>query len=646
LSGAAALLSLTLGLAVAIAPAAADKVGVAAAVNPDAFSSLAGSPQSQLSIGKSIFYNERINTTGSGLVQVLLVDGSTFTVGPGSDLVIDKFVYDPKKGVGQISASFSKGVMRFVGGKISKNEGGVSVDTPAGALAIRGGIVYADFKNAKTYSILFVFGDYAKLGNQPPVYEPGNGYFSLNGQTIIKPFTAADLKGIMVSLTNSNTSGSIGNSSGSTASPPKMLATQSLNQLIADANTEMVLAGAKETNPPTTTPGSPSPPPCTELCDGGQGLGYAGGVYKQFSTGQNDDDPVGVVTSRNSTQVAFAFNFPEGSNTPTSFSANFQLSAGPPWEQQGGIDVLFGNTTSPAYWWQRRSWIDQGGGLLAFNAPDGISIYGDNGPDTPHQVVGWPSASLVSSDFGWGFGGNLDLCNDCNVQWGAFTTFVRFIDGAASDSPNGHMLAYGPNAETSYPDINTVAILGWWIAGDIPPVGQLPITGEATYSGSTIATVANDLYSEGLWSTYVATGDVDMSWNFGTRKGLLEISKFDREHFGPEGLGFSGSMCAPGVTSCGTTPDGVRWATPNGNHFGGPLKGQLPNGFMSEGLTVAQRDLNGFALGSFVRGPTNYQVVNDAPVPISRSIPQGVIGNWAVGGDRYLASGVFGAPRN
>ena len=48
-------------------------------------------------IGKSVFYNERINTTGSGLVQVLLVDGSTFTVGPGSDLVIDKFVYDPRR---------------------------------------------------------------------------------------------------------------------------------------------------------------------------------------------------------------------------------------------------------------------------------------------------------------------------------------------------------------------------------------------------------------------------------------------------------------------------------------------------------------------------------------------------------------------
>src|SRR5690242_17035331 len=130
-------------------PAMADKVGVAAAVNPDAFSSLSGSPKTQLNIGKSIFFSERINTTGSGLVQELLVDGSTFTVGPGSDLVIDKFVYDPNKKSGEVVASFSKGVMRFVGGKISKNEGGVTVNTPSGALAIRGGMFLGSVTGGK-----------------------------------------------------------------------------------------------------------------------------------------------------------------------------------------------------------------------------------------------------------------------------------------------------------------------------------------------------------------------------------------------------------------------------------------------------------------------------------------------------------------
>jgi hypothetical protein len=259
LSGAAALLGLTLGLAVAIAPAAADKVGVAAAVNPDAFSSLAGSPQSQLSIGKSIFYNERINTTGSGLVQVLLVDGSTFTVGPGSDLVIDKFVYDPKKGVGQISASFSKGVMRFVGGKISKNEGGVSVDTPAGALAIRGGMVQG---NGKVWS--FLYGVQMTLkgnnGKTYTVYEPGYTLDLSGGTPNIRPTTSADVNSLMAALTNSNTGGLNNSTETQSGNQVQVAETLSLQDLVAEATAEQVDSTlTKEETTPTepTDPGSP-----------------------------------------------------------------------------------------------------------------------------------------------------------------------------------------------------------------------------------------------------------------------------------------------------------------------------------------------------------------------------------------------------
>jgi hypothetical protein len=87
--------------------ATAAEVGVAAAVQPEAFSVLDGGARREVRIGNRIVYNERINTSGQGLVQILLVDGSTFTVGPGSDLVIDKFVYDPQKQQGELVASFS-----------------------------------------------------------------------------------------------------------------------------------------------------------------------------------------------------------------------------------------------------------------------------------------------------------------------------------------------------------------------------------------------------------------------------------------------------------------------------------------------------------------------------------------------------------
>jgi hypothetical protein len=638
----------------------AEKVGVAAAVNPDAFSSLAGSPQSQLSIGKSIFYNERINTTGSGLVQVLLVDGSTFTVGPGSDLVIDKFVYDPKKGVGQISASFSKGVMRFVGGKISKNEGGVSVDTPAGALAIRGGIVYADFKNSKTFSILFVFGEYAKLGNQPPVFEPGNGYFSLNGQTIIKPFTAADLKNIMTSLTNSNTAGAVGtqNASSKPNTLSTILATQSLNQLIADANTEMVLAGSKEVTTPTTpttepttpttepitpttepttppmtpttptTPTDPQEPACQLDCGGtplGHLQGYAGALYQQTLIDEGDP-PVGVLANWNAKHVDFDFSelespdlniaSHEGGYDFQTFSAFFKLRVGEPGQTE-----------------------DKGGAIFKFGAPDfdgtdftavyngefaglttNVKILHDD--ETPATVVGTPFAALASSglfgnipDEGDVIDDELELpafCTDCTfLKWGIFGAMASFEDQPGE--------ADGP--------IQHVMVLGFFAAGDILPIGQLPLTGTASYAGDVIATVSTNLFDG--WETYVATGDLEMNWNFGSRDGRLDITNFDTDHFGDDGLSFTGSMCAPGVTSCGTN-------TPGGNHFGGKLTGELP---ATVGYQVNEaRDLSGFALGSFVRGPSNFDVNG---VAINRSVPQGVIGNWAVGNDRYMASGIF-----
>ena len=43
--------------------------------------------------------------------------------------------------------------MRFVGGKISKNEHGVTMNTPAGALAIRGGMFQAQSRALKGFSL-------------------------------------------------------------------------------------------------------------------------------------------------------------------------------------------------------------------------------------------------------------------------------------------------------------------------------------------------------------------------------------------------------------------------------------------------------------------------------------------------------------
>src|SRR6185436_13039903 len=67
-----------------------------------------------------------------------------------------EFVYDPASGVGRLSASMASGVVRFVGGKISKT-GEVQVKTPTATIGIRGGIalITVDASGATTGTLAF-----------------------------------------------------------------------------------------------------------------------------------------------------------------------------------------------------------------------------------------------------------------------------------------------------------------------------------------------------------------------------------------------------------------------------------------------------------------------------------------------------------
>lgn len=123
-------------------------VGVTSAVNQDAKARLPGKATKTIALGDAVIRNQVIDTSGEGLVQVLLADGTAFTVGPNSSLVIDSFVYDPDAGTARVSASLSKGFMRFIGGRTSKTPGGATITTPIGTAGIRGAVVDIDLGSA------------------------------------------------------------------------------------------------------------------------------------------------------------------------------------------------------------------------------------------------------------------------------------------------------------------------------------------------------------------------------------------------------------------------------------------------------------------------------------------------------------------
>lgn len=116
-----------------------DTVGVAGAVNPQATGQAPSGPIEQLVIGHNVVRNEKISTFNKGKVQLIFNDQSTLTFSENSEIVIDEYVYDPQKQAGSMRATVSSGVLRYVGGKISKKTD-VSFTTPSGVLTVRGGI--------------------------------------------------------------------------------------------------------------------------------------------------------------------------------------------------------------------------------------------------------------------------------------------------------------------------------------------------------------------------------------------------------------------------------------------------------------------------------------------------------------------------
>lgn len=209
---------------VAAAPAARANVGVTAAVNVDARGTPPGAAPRVLTLGQSVIFNEQITTDNAGLVQILLLDGTTFTVGPNSRMTIDEFVYNPATGDAKVVASLTKGAFRFVGAKTSQAEGGATVRTPVGTIGIRGAVAnFTVGENGETTASL-VAGKSLTItdsdGTTRIVYE--NGYTAVISKndrggttTTIRKSTAAEIAVFQQQMV-----GGSGTTGGNTGVPP------------------------------------------------------------------------------------------------------------------------------------------------------------------------------------------------------------------------------------------------------------------------------------------------------------------------------------------------------------------------------------------------------------------------------------------
>src|SRR5581483_2679032 len=274
-------------------PAVAQQVGKAAAVNQDA----TGAGQ-VLEIGAPVLHRERIVTNARGTTQLLFIDQTTLSVGPNSDLVIDEYVFDPNRGVGKMTASLSKGVMRFIGGQITHN-GSATVNTPPATIGIRGGVVDISTDGTTTQAAnSFGTVTFTPTGGGPAVNVPqgSTGANAPGGGATVTPTTQqqASTTNAQFQSKGSQTGGaSPGTSQGAAAaSSTNTTTTSSITTSSSPA------PGSTVPGPSTTTASSTSPSSGSTGAgpSGGSGVtnpNYAPNMYQPGGSGPATTTPSG-----------------------------------------------------------------------------------------------------------------------------------------------------------------------------------------------------------------------------------------------------------------------------------------------------------------------------------------------------------------
>lgn len=138
-------------LAVCPSALAQSRIGAAAAVR-NQVTAAQGGEERRLATGNPVLQNDRVRTGADSVAQLLFADQTTLSVGPRSEVTLDRFVYDPNRSTGDVAVSLTTGALRFVSGQ--QDPRSYQVRTPVASIGVRGTIVDFLFINGRMFGIL------------------------------------------------------------------------------------------------------------------------------------------------------------------------------------------------------------------------------------------------------------------------------------------------------------------------------------------------------------------------------------------------------------------------------------------------------------------------------------------------------------
>ena len=113
---------------------AQNKIGVAAAVKNQVTSNAR-----PLVAGSDVRVREVVRTGADSMAQLLFADETSLSIGPQSEVTLDRFVYDPNRRAGNVVFNTGRGVFRFVSG--SQQPTSYQIKTPVATIGVRGTVI-------------------------------------------------------------------------------------------------------------------------------------------------------------------------------------------------------------------------------------------------------------------------------------------------------------------------------------------------------------------------------------------------------------------------------------------------------------------------------------------------------------------------
>jgi hypothetical protein len=482
-----------------------------------------------LRIGIDVQANELVTTGANDRAHLVFLDGSSLTVGPDARLSIDRFVYDPNTQKGELAINATKGVLRLVGGKISKTNA-ITITTPSSTIGIRGGIAIFSVNQVQTIAD-FVFGNSmtvtaggktetaTRMGSQvitnaggvpgaPTLLKPGSLTAALSNlegsksnsnnsadQSAQKsgfsdknsgqPANAANFNPNLPPNTNNNTLTNAVSFSNPAGQPVGNSTLQ--NQKTLTTNT-LTTTTPTTTTPTTTTPttnNNPSPPPASPTRTTQTLTGYAGGLV--------------VITQSG------------GGDSPSSSTRVRSLG------QPGSISIATDATN---------------------NTATGTIVVGLNGshhhPATATLQLGGAGSSTFTDDKNYTMTNNLSRRSTVKIGDTPYPVDpVSTLASTSSSACTCEFLSFGAwVSSVADPKTNgkTYTAIGTYVAGTPTTSVQLPQTGSAIYSGFMAGFASNN----GV-ITAPTPGTYRNDWNFRTGSGVFNRLR-DRALLSPAGL--------------------------------------------------------------------------------------------------------------